>query len=90
MENIFSNDQCNDRLNFSEISLSSEIWILNAQDIGGPLCIYTIKVCKGSAIEDVLYFKCQRKYYNGSATENADLDIFCDTCLQWEFPNGIL
>ena len=42
MENIFSNDQCNDGLNFSEISSSSEILILNAQDVGGPLCIYTI------------------------------------------------
>ena len=48
--------------------------------------IYEASIClfvyRGSAIEHVLYFKCHRKYYNGSATENTDLDIFCDTCLQ--------
>ena len=37
---------------------------------------------RGSAIEHVLDFKCHRKYYNGSDTENTDLHIFCDTCLQ--------
>ena len=44
---------------------------------------------RGSAIEHVLYFKCHRKYYNGSATENTDLVIFCDTCLQWDFHYSI-
>ena len=39
---------------------------------------------RGSAAEHVLYFKCHRKYYNGSASENTDLVIFCDTCLQWD------
>ena len=36
---------------------------------------------RGNATEHVWYFKCQRKYYNGSASENTDLNIFCDTCL---------
>ena len=49
------------------------------------VCGTSEKVCRGSAIEHVMYFKCQRKYYNGSATENTDLVIFCDTCLQWDF-----
>ena len=35
---------------------------------------------RGSAAEHVLYFKCQRKYYSGSASENTVLVIFCDTC----------
>ena len=39
---------------------------------------------RGSAKEHVLYFKCHRKSYNGSASENTDLVIFCDTCLQWD------
>ena len=47
---------------------------------------YIHGVSRGSAIEHVL---CHRKYYNGSATENTDLDIFCDTCLQWEFHYSI-
>ena len=40
---------------------------------------------RGSTIEHVLHFKCHRKYYK----ENTDLDIFCDTCLQWEFHYSI-
>ena len=36
----------------------------------------------GSAIEHVLYFKCHRNFFNGIATQNTDLGIFCDTCLQ--------
>ena len=39
---------------------------------------------RGSAAEHVLHFKCHRKYCNGSASENTDLVIFCDTCLQWD------
>ena len=38
-------------------------------------------VCRGSAKEHVLYFKCHIKHYNESASENTDLNIFCDTCL---------
>ena len=30
-------------------------------------------LCRGSAIEHVLYFKCHRKYYNGNASENTTL-----------------
>ena len=40
-----------------------------------------VNVSGGSAAEHVLYFKCHRKYYNGSASENTNLNIFCDTCL---------
>ena len=49
-----------------------------------------LTISRGSATEHVLYFKCHRKYYTGSASENTDLDIFCDTCLQWEFHYSIL
>ena len=28
------------------------------------------KICRGSAAEHVLYFKCHRKYYNVGASEN--------------------
>ena len=34
---------------------------------------------KGSAAEHVLYFKCHRKYCNGSASKNTNSVIFCDT-----------
>ena len=52
----------------------------------GALCFLLLKltkpltVCRGSATDHVLYFKCHRKCYNGSASENTDLNIFCDTC----------
>ena len=36
---------------------------------------------RGSAAEHVLYLKCHRKYYNGSASKNTDLAIFYDTWL---------
>ena len=29
-----------------------------------------VKACRGSAYENLLHFKCRRKYYDGSATEN--------------------
>lgn len=54
-----------------------------------PFTHFPDNIGRGSAVEHVLYFKCHRKYYNGSATENTDLDIFCDTCLQWEFHYSI-
>ena len=43
--------------------------------------ILTLILTRGSAAEHVLYLKCQRKYYNGSASENNDLKILWDTCL---------
>ena len=48
-------------------------------------CLQHVHTCtwtgRESAAEHVLYFKCHRKYYNGSASENTDLNIFCNTCL---------
>ena len=46
-----------------------------------PEKVPEVENCRGSAAENVLYFKCHRKYYNGSASENTDLKMFCDTCL---------
>ena len=49
-----------------------------------PEKVPELENCRGSAEEHVLYFKCHRKSYNGSASENTDLVIFCDTCLEWD------
>ena len=59
-----------------------KVYLLNAMLEGGGRTFYLNG--RGSAIEHVLYFKCHRKYHNGSATENTELDIFCDTYLKWE------
>ena len=40
---------------------------------------------RGGATKYVLYSKCRRKYYNGNAEENPNLDIFCGTRPQWYF-----
>ena len=45
--------------------------------------------CRGSVYENLMYLKCQRKYYNLGVTENTKFYIFSDTCLQWDFHYNI-
>ena len=49
-----------------------------------PEKVPELENCRESAKENVYFFKCHRKSYNGSASENTDLVVFCDTCLQWD------
>ena len=51
--------------------------------------LFLLNKCRGSVAEYVLYFKCHRIYYNESVTEYANLYIFCDTCLKWDFHYNI-
>ena len=44
---------------------------------------------RGGATKHVSYSKCRRKYYNGNAAENTNLDIFCGTWPQWYFHYNI-
>ena len=50
---------------------------------------FSCSTVRGSVTEYVLYFKCQRIYYNGSVTEYTNLFIFWDTCFQWDFHYNI-
>ena len=55
--------------------------------------IFNVNIIKGNGkggfTKHVLYSKCQRKYYNGNAAENTNLDIFCGTWTKWYFHYNI-
>ena len=61
-------------------TLEMRSWVKWSNSLIGALKVFWGSG-RGSAAEHVLYFKCHRKYYIGSASENTNLVIFCDTCL---------